>query len=178
MEQKNWQALRSEAASYGDRNCCAVVATASILDIDFGQAYQLFHKVGRKRGKGVNILQIKAVIAKVGATMQSVARHQEIGKPALKSKAAMKLHAGRNEGLLILTVGHIAAFSKTEGFIDFEQATKRKLEQIYTVNNISKSLRESLPRTQFSERTAVAAALPQAAPVRRRRSNRVDFSKV
>ena len=178
MEQKNWQVLRSEAASYGDRNCCAVVATASVLDIDFGQAYQLYHNVGRKRGKGVSTSQIRAVFAKVGATLQTVARHQEVGKPALKSKAAMKLHAGRNEGLLILTVGHIAAFSKTEGFIDFEAATKRKLEQIYTVNNISNSLRESLPRTQFSERVAIAAASPQDAPVRRRRSNRVDFSKV
>ena len=67
-----YEILRMTSDAYGEVNDCSVIALAIGCGVDYETAHQALEKLGRKDGRGVNLLTIEAAASALGYDLEAM----------------------------------------------------------------------------------------------------------
>jgi hypothetical protein len=125
MYTKKYKALEAIGNSIGENNDCTVKAVAMYCNVRYAVAHKTLAKLGREKGKGTNMLYVKAAILSLSGKYPEVSREEIKGHRTPNTYA--KLTKGKRA--LVVVRGHIIYMQ--DGVIhDHDGCNTRRIEEV------------------------------------------------
>ena len=70
--QELYSSLQKNFRDSGDRGFCVPLAISALTGLDWKKVQKVFLEVGRPKGKGTTLIQVKAALAKLGYELEQV----------------------------------------------------------------------------------------------------------
>ena len=125
MKTKKYKALEAIGNSLGEHNDCTVKAVAMFCNVRYTVAHKTLANLGRKKGQGTNMLDVKAAIVSLGGKQPDASYEQVKGHRTPNTYA--KLTKGKRA--LVVVRGHVIYMQ--DGVIhDHDGCNTRRIEQV------------------------------------------------
>jgi len=125
MQTKKYKALEAIGKSMGEHNDCTVKAVAMFCNVRYTVAHKALANLGRIKGKGTNMLYVKAAIYVLSG------KQPEISHECIKGHRTPNTYAKltRGKSALVVVRGHIIYMQ--DGVIhDHDGCNTRRIEEV------------------------------------------------
>ncbi len=125
MYTKKYKALEAISKSMGENSDCTVKAVAMFCNVRYTVAHKTLTGLGRKKGKGTNMLYVKAAILSLSG------KYPEVSRDCIEGHRTPNTYAKLTKGkrALVVVRGHIIYMQ--DGVIhDHDGCNTRRIEEV------------------------------------------------